>query len=114
MTNMKAPHGCNAREQEYHLLDVPDHINAIGYTPDGWLNEYTLMCGYQEYLEVYKTSFRLYSEHGATHVIIFDDSRDWPEARIWETFDDLNKAREFYATNVGRVRAENGALQPAQ
>lgn len=94
---MKAPHGCNAREREYHLLDVPDHINAIGYTPDGWLNEYSLMCGYQELLEMKRMTFRLWYESGHYQVFVFDEVS---RKRTWESFDNVDEARNRYAVFV--------------
>ena len=79
----------NTWAKEPHLHNVSDNVNAIGYTSTGWLNIYTLMCGYEEHYDDGIVTIRLYYD-GCYHVRRFD-----PETgeRIWESFDDVNSAR---------------------
>jgi hypothetical protein len=88
-----APENCNARDSEPHLHNVPDSENAIGYTPDGWLNEYTLMCGYVELCMFGTQRLRLISE-GCYHVRFYDEET---KEHWWDTFDNLDDARIRFA-----------------
>lgn len=95
---LPAPAGCNTRDAETHLHNVPDDVNAIGYTAEGWLNEYTLMCGYQEELDVDGNWLRLYGDASVYHVRYFSFPTN---SRIfWETFEDLTQARNLFATTA--------------
>lgn len=97
MTTLTAPRNCNGYEREPHLHNIPDEINAIGYTPEGWLNEYTLMCGYLENWEAnnaYGTSIHLWYEGESYHVRRHDHKGN---GRIfWYCFDTVDEARRCF------------------
>ena len=97
MTTLTAPRNCNAYEQEPHLHNVPDDINATGYTPDGWLNEYSLMCGYCEDWDAnnsWETNVQLWFESEHYHVRRFDSKGN---GRIfWHCFDNVEEARNCF------------------
>jgi hypothetical protein len=102
---LQAPKNCNAFEQELHLHNVPDDINATGYTPDGWLNEYSLMCGYVEDWDAnnrWETHIRLWYESEHYHVRRHDHKGN---GRIfWHCFDNVEDARKCF---VDAVEASN-------
>lgn len=90
-----APEGCNAFDQEPHLRNKPDSVNEVGYTPEGWLNEYSLHCGYTEQISAHNRWLSLWYE-GCWHVRAYDF--DLHHRLYWESFDTLNDARKFYAS----------------
>lgn len=94
----------NRRDFEGHMLGFPDHLATVGYTPEGWLNDYALSCGYREQLDATYTDERGRSRG---HWLNLDkmnedcytvrytnfDNRD---NDIWESFLTVEEARRFF------------------
>jgi hypothetical protein len=111
MTTLTAPKNCNAYEQESHLRNVPDSVNATGYTPEGWLNEYSLMCGYKEDWDAENTlgtNISLWYEHEHYHVRRYDFNIH--ERIFWHCFDNVTEARECFldAVEKANIRFQEG------
>ncbi len=87
---MKAPKGCNAFDREPHLHGKGNK-NEVGYTRDGWLNQYSLMCGYQELIEHKHGRVRLWAEGDCYHVLAFNNDSECRDE--WFTETDIGLAR---------------------
>lgn len=92
---MKAPKGCNAYDREPHLHGKGNR-NEVGYTREGWLNLYSLACGYQEKLAIDEPDIYLilWAEGDSFHVRAYDF--DACARLFWESFDTVGEARNFF------------------
>lgn len=94
MRTPRNPYVTNGFEKERGSEDL-----AKFYTKSGWLSEYALACGYQEYInaEEFGLTIRLYSEMGNCYSIRLmeykDDETPIMANRVWEQRTTLPEAR---------------------
>ena len=98
---MNNPAPSNARDTEAHMVGLDDDTNEVGYTDEGWLNEYALCCGYMESVEIEKVNLTLWQPSPGNDqwdVRAHDHSAILGEGRIfWKSFDTLGEARQQFA-----------------
>lgn len=101
---MIAPQGCNAYDREPHLHGKGRN-NEVGYTAERWLNLYSLMCGYQEHLEIDDCRITLYMESGGSLSVRASGGG----ANEWFTTDSIKEARAKFSELVTTHKIERSS-----
>lgn len=68
---------------------------------DEWLTDYALACGYREQFDLPGDRQITLWQEGCYHVRVHDYAKH--ERALWDAFDTLEEARQFFAEYVNKV-----------
>ena len=86
----------NAREYDNpELLNKGDDVDEVGYTPEGWLNDFALACGYREQIERGREWINLDRMNDECYSVRYTNFANRDDD-VWDVFDTVDQARKFF------------------